>query len=262
MELPAAMDPHDLAQTGWGIIFARDENPEVRHHLRRLLDHRQEQAGERYKELTYNTPESARSFLWYRHGVAPGVLDTNTMPYYLLIIGDPATISFEFQYQLCINHAVGRLHFQDPKDYARYADSVVIAETVGVSLSRRFTVFSVENDDNTSTSILASSLVEQLLERLTDYSSNWAIDAWCKEKATKRNLTRLLGGKAPPGLLFISCDALRFPADHSQQHAYQGALLCQDWGGGPKRALRSRRSTIFMLKMCPKILTSTVKSYS
>ncbi|MBK7828403.1 hypothetical protein [Nannocystis sp.] len=45
---PAAfVNPSDLSQTGWGVLFAYDEDPKVIEALRPLLDHRKQQTGDR-----------------------------------------------------------------------------------------------------------------------------------------------------------------------------------------------------------------------
>ncbi len=230
-ELPDHVDPNDLSQTGWGVIFARGEHPAVKQHLRRLLDYRKGQAGELYKELTYNPPESARGFLWYRHGISPGVLDPKMMPYYLLIVGEPTTIPFDFQYQLSINHAVGRVYFEALEDYARYADSVVDAEKNGVNLPHRATFFSVKNPGDETTALMSTHLVAPLVERLGSHHAGWGLDVWREEKAKKEALRRLLGGEDTPGLLLVACHGLKVSPGHDDQEKYQGALLCQEWPG-------------------------------
>src|SRR4030095_9372635 len=49
-------------------------------------------------------------------------------PYYLLMIGSPQRVPFEFQAQFDLQWAVGRLHFDKVEDYASYAQKVVASE--------------------------------------------------------------------------------------------------------------------------------------
>lgn len=230
-ELPTGVDPHDLSQTGWGVLFSRDEDPAVRLHLRKLLDRRQEQAGRRFQELTHYPRESARRFLWFRHGESPGVLDPEILPYYILIVGDPATIPYEFQYELAINHAVGRIYFEKPADYARYAEAVLEAEDQGVRLPRQAAILAVENQGDSTTTLLREHLVAPLSQELKDHAE-WEVEVWDKEKAYKRDFQELLGGPSTPGLLLVSCHGTRFAPKSEGQEAYQGALLCQEWKKG------------------------------
>lgn len=231
MTLSMCVDPNDLAQTGWGIILPRGADPSVRFVLEPLLNHRKEQARDRYKELSYNKGESAHSFLWYRHGVSPGILDTAKMPFYLLIVGSPEEIPFSFQYQLQVNHAVGRIYFEIVEDYRRYAESVVAAETRGVDLPKRAVFFAVENDDDEATRLLTEKMVRPVSQNLATYPHGWSIETWPKEMAYKRDLARLIGGDSTPGLLLVSAHGRRMPRGHADQERFQGAPLCQDWPG-------------------------------
>jgi MinD-like ATPase involved in chromosome partitioning or flagellar assembly len=98
-----------LAEAGWGVIFAVGEpqEDEIRKALRPLLDLRKSQAGRvrghYYQEFSgargYRQGDTKRGFL-ARHGVGPGPFDPDHFPYYILIIGGPEAIPFDFQFEL------------------------------------------------------------------------------------------------------------------------------------------------------------------
>lgn len=254
-ELPSDVDPHDLKEAGWGVVFSQDVHPMAQAHLQRLLDERKDQAGGRaedggrYKEITYYRDESPRRFLWYRNGESAGTLDPRVMPYYLLLVGGPEEIPFDVQYQLSINHAVGRLDFRDPADYRRYVDRVLEAEESGCDLPRRATVFSVENDDDETLPLLSRYLIEPLMKDLTG-CADWELARRLPERAYKRDLAELLGGAETPGLLLASCHGKRMPCGHPRQEDWQGALLCQDWPG-PKKCSRATPEHFFQAEDLP-----------
>jgi|GEM_PF-434368 len=232
----AGIDPLNLSSAGWGIIFASDDQnqiPAIKEALGGLLELRRSQAGERYREFHgqdgYQQGESYINFL-ARHGIGPGPADPERVPYYLLIVGDPESIPFDFQYQLDVQYAVGRIHFESLDQYAQYAQSVVEAETGQQTLPRRAAFFGVQNDDDRATQLSATQLIRPLAEKFSD-DGEWEVQAILGQQATKYALSELIGGPRSPALLFSASHGMGFPKDDPRQVPHQGALLCQDWPG-------------------------------
>jgi hypothetical protein len=232
------VDPTDLAQAGWGVVFTHDVSPAVREALAELIDWRREQASKVDERLCkvllgpdgYRPGESKNDFL-SRHGVGPGAVDPTILPYYLLVVGSPEAIPYRFQTQLDIQFAVGRIYFDDLEDYARYAHSVVEAEKMSLALPRKLSFFGVSNPDDRATSLSVQELVQPLVDAFTGDYPDWTVDSALKDKATKSELASRLGGAETPGLLFTASHGMGFPHGDSRQLPQQGALLCQDWPG-------------------------------
>jgi hypothetical protein len=114
----AGTDENDLAQVGWGIVFAADE-PRVEELLAALEPLRMlraAQAGPLFKIFRGNDglqrDEAGWEFLG-RHGAGPGPVDPKLgVPFYLLFVGPAARLPFEQQCEIDVRHAVGRLDLE------------------------------------------------------------------------------------------------------------------------------------------------------
>ena len=249
-------DPSDLAQSGWGVVFpaALDGSTAdaLREALRELLEHRKKQArgsyeeGGLYREFTgpdgYRRGESTKKWL-NRLGTDLGTVNpAKGIPYYVLIVGDPNSIPYTFQYELDVDRAVGRIFFETLDEYASYARSVVAAETGKVARSPRAAFFGVTNPDDRATQLSTQYLIQPLAERFEKAKQknspdfvkeidSWQFESVRGDKATKECLLKLMGGDQSPALLFTASHGMGFSPGDVEQLEYQGALLCQDWGG-------------------------------
>jgi hypothetical protein len=238
-EIKDDADLKNLAKTGWGIVFAQDDPtaPAILEAMQPLLEHRKKQASleseRRYQvfagERGYVCGEGKQDFL-ARQNTSPGAIDPDRVPYYLMLVGDPKTIPYHFQYQLDVPCAVGRIHFDTLDEYERYARNVVKAESQ-VPVGRRKTVlFGTRHPLDPATHISCEHLLEPLRNELRE-SEDWEVSTVFAEKATKTRLSSLLGGEETPSLLFTGGHGMGFGCGKARQRPCQGALLCQEWPG-------------------------------
>lgn len=240
----AGVDPSDLAEAGWGVIFfAKDKRlAQLKQALKPLLDLRRTQATAGGEDIFrvyegkdgYRPQDTTKEFL-ARQGADPSQpADPEKVPYYLLIVGSPDDIPFRFQYQLDVQYAVGRIDFGDDyQAYANYAQSVVTVEQGGVKLQRKAAFFGVANPDDKATQLSVNHLVDPLYKKLTQTFPEWELCEISSTAATKARLLELLKADQAPAFLFSASHGMEFPQDDpkGRQVRHQGALLCQDWAG-------------------------------
>jgi hypothetical protein len=234
---PWGVDPQDLTQSGWGVIFSHDADSGLRVALAPLLKLRSDEAGALYKEFAgptgHRPGDAARSWL-ARQAAGPGQPQVRKVPYYLLIVGDPESVPFRFQYELGLNYAVGRIHFETVDEYACYATSVVARDAPATgAAARKACFFGTRNMGDQATMLSADRLVAPLATALESKraTAGWKVDRILAAEATRTKLRMLLNGSEPPALLFTASHGMGFPKDHSLQARHQGALLCQEWPG-------------------------------
>ncbi len=239
--LPPGVDYGKLDEAGWGVIFHENASADVRAALAPLIDRRSKAAGSLFKALDYKTGEQTRD--WYRrHGITPGALDPEVIPYYLLIVGSPEDIPFEFQYLLGVDFAVGRLALATPADYARYVESLASYETANtIQNAKQIAYWGTRHLGDGATELSSSLLVSPLangdpnlagrLKKPLHAEFGFERQLLLADDATKEALLSTLNGAKPPALLFTASHGMQLGAGRPKQEAIQGALLCQDWPG-------------------------------
>lgn len=228
-ELATDVDPHDLRRCGWGLVLPETMDAAIEEALTELIVHRQDQmAGREARIYRYPSGMSPRQFVDDVLCVPPGVLDTGESPYYLLLVGDPEQIPFDLQFQLNIQHAVGRVSFDSADDYSRWARRMMAAEDRGPILPSRCSFFSVRHEGDAATDRLAEQLVDPLYSALDGRVAAWGMERWDADRAYRKDLLRLLGGDATPAVLIVACHGLAVGPQPPLQRQLQGALVCQD----------------------------------
>lgn len=245
--LPLGVDPADVRQAGWAVVFHADEKQAVKDALASLIEYRRQEVGDdrKVKVLEYRDGEEHRGWL-ARHGVGVGTVEPTKVPYYLLLVGSPVRIPFLFAHLLDVEYAVGRLYFDTPSEYADYVASVIDYETAPtVPNDREAVFFATRHPFDRATQLSADLLVNPLADGVPaqgmqpaqpGVAERWGFRArkvW-GDGATKAALAQTLapvGGQRPPAFLFTATHGMGWPPGHARQRTDQGALVCEDWPG-------------------------------
>ena len=84
--------------------------------------------------------DNVQSFM-ARHGQVLGEPFQRRIPYYLLIAAPPSEISFRFQQELSLVHAIGRMPFTNLEEIHRFGQQIVDRERTRPKLSDEAALF-------------------------------------------------------------------------------------------------------------------------
>jgi hypothetical protein len=241
-------DPDDLTQTGWCILFASDADPAIKAQLQPLIDLRRKQVNDDHLFQVFAGDESgvrlnqtADDWAEYRGVSLTAKVDpTAGVPYYVLLVGHPDRIPFEFQNLLKMQWAVGRLAFDDIEDYGRYAQAVVEYEDPSfLPIQRKnAAVWVTRNQGDVATAMLSNAICPNFLDEhrpLGSGAAKFTLDAFTytsQRQATKQQLIDILRGDlpgGPPAVLFTGSHGAEYPVADPALRSMQGSLLTQDW---------------------------------
>lgn len=250
--LPDFVEPEDFDETGWAIVFHKDEDPKVKAAMKRLYDHRlktirndfgADDAEKIVQWIEDYNGETARDWL-IKHKADFGTVQPTRMPYYILLVGSPEKISFKFGHWLAGGYAVGRLCFDQVSDYEAYVDSLIRYETSAgnpAPTSKDLIFWGPRQRNDGATKLSSELLVKPLatdndqvriFKKLAKVGYNRRLIAPADSK--KQALLDLIHRKADvpaPSLLFTASHGIAWPNGDARQATAQGALLCQDYFG-------------------------------
>ena len=242
-------DPMDLAEAGWAVLFASDADPAVKEALTPLIDLRKSQVDDDKLCRVFDGAAGVRpnqtAGAWaMAKGVslAAPVGPRRGVPFYLLIVGSPQRIPFEFQAQFDLQWAVGRLHFDKLDDYASYAEKVVAYERGSAPVRHRSAaVWIPRNPGDLATPMLAGAVGADFLGHgeapPLGQRQRFAATPFIGEgQATKARLTDIFRGTidgGAPAIVFTGSHGAEWAiADPAIQQQRQGALVTQEWSRG------------------------------
>jgi hypothetical protein len=242
--LPLGVRPEDVATSGWTVVFHRDEDVAVRAALEPLIAHRLQTMVKPVQPLTYYPDDSVEGWLG-NLGVGWGNITPEKVPYYLLLVGAPSRIPYQFAQTLDAEYCVGLLDLPDAAAYQRYVKSVIEYEkSAGIANKKEIVYFGTRHPFDDATILSADWLMNPLTDGLPARPPSDAVkpvaDEWSfaqrkfvGDTAKRETLLDVLApaDQRPPALFFSATHGMVFPNGHERQFPAQGALLCQDWSG-------------------------------
>lgn len=232
--VPGEVNPANLDEAGWGLVVPTGTPPAVFDALEPLLATRRAQAGARFRILNYLPDEDAKAFLTRHGSILAPVVDPATVPYYLLLVGDPTTIPFDLQAVLARYYAVGRLTFDTPEEYVHYANAVAARDATMESPVAAAMLFAPGAANQPALDGAEALIVDSLSKAVRKRVP--AVQTLVGTLATRQALSRALIGnrdeteRERPDLLVTVTQSLIFPPGHERQNAEQGSLLCAHSG--------------------------------
>jgi hypothetical protein len=234
----------DLSQSGWSVLYGLNVSDAIKKELQPLLDHRKNDVKDEKLFKIFDGPEGYQKEKsvkdWLRkHEASLQVVDPEKVPFYVLIVASPDDIPFEFQCELDLYYAVGRLWFLTPEEFAFYVKSVIDCGNPlsQVATSRQLSLFCTANQGDHATQDLYASLFDPLIQKQFGTRQHFTPVDVTGPKATKDALHNIFTGQAPggtPALMFTGSHGLLQLPGAKYQAETQGAIVCYDWPGkGP-----------------------------
>jgi len=236
-------------------MFGAGVSQQIKTNLSPLIDLRKQQVSSDllFKILDPPTAGQSASDWLLAHKTSLNVVDPSMgVPFFVLIVASPEDVSFEFQYELDLYWAVGRLWLRDEAAYECYAHSVIDYENPQnkVPTARKMAAFAPDygGQDNGAGKLLCDNLAAPLAAVLGK-SGKFKMRSFIGAEATKDNLNGIFSGSDPDGT-----PALLFTGSHGLLKLPQ----VRTWLTSKARSfarigfLRRNRNAITRPRICPR----------
>ncbi|MCB9779327.1 MAG: patatin-like phospholipase family protein [Alphaproteobacteria bacterium] len=215
----------DVSTSGFALLMPQglDRRSAIYKALAPLLELRRAEAERRgtgrYVELLGSKDglrpgESAAAFL-ARIGATLGEVDPQKLPYHVLLVASPDDVPLDFQVALDGDYAVGRVWFEQPDDFARYARAVVRSEQASVRHRPRLALASCDGGTPWDRAV-DEHLLSPIQTRLPSAAGSWTVTRERVEvdgnpEAAVARMQRLFQGPEAPDMLLLGSQTHGFP---------------------------------------------------
>ncbi|HEX6383287.1 MAG TPA: hypothetical protein VF177_01335 [Anaerolineae bacterium] len=205
----------------WGLVCRPDLDPDILTSVKSLIEHRR---GTLYP---YNGEWDVLSWEESLEQTGVPLADPNM---YLLLVGSPKEIPYDFEKLLTPQHAVGRLDLPDAAAYENYVQTLLAYEQdERATKIRRQAVEFFAPDDTQATEVSVRQLVQPLAQAVRNLDSA-ALDVgtWLGSQATREHLLTQMqsySSAGAPAVVFLASHGAEVSLD-LREH-FQGSWIPQ-----------------------------------
>lgn len=224
----AVQDPGNPRVAGWTFLLnsADPQREQLETILAPLARHR----GMTEEPLLYHGEPPDEWHEWLQENYHSLSLEGKKPPHYILIVGGPNLVPFQFQSLLSIVANVGRIDFESLDDLRQYIEKLIRVETADEPcVTPEAVLFAPDAGLPDPTYFSREYMAKPLIEHIRD-QLGFAVHAFLGPEATKTNLLKTLRTKKP-ALVYIASHGLGAISESLDiQKRYNGAICCQHQG--------------------------------
>jgi hypothetical protein len=223
-------DLGDPLDAGWTFLVS-DTDPrrdDIIEAIRPLAEHRG--MADPQNPLVFHGEPPLEWGDWLTENYSP--LETDKLPYYILILGGPQEVPFHFQALLDGGGAVGRLAFDTIDDLKAYVDKVIRLEKAARPVTKAEIVFfATDAGERDPTYFSRRYMVEPLAEEIK-CGGGFETTLLAGDDATKAALADTLSTSSPALVYTASHGVGAVDQPQEMQESVNGAICCQDLAPG------------------------------